>query len=828
MDPSYPKVLDTRLSIELIAVDPAIVTPIGLAIDEKDALYILESHTHTQPSDYAGPRFDRIKKGIDEDGDGKPESWLIFADSITDGMNLAFGPDGWLFLVEKDEVLAFRDNNGDGISDERKSLLVMSPPDNVYDHAGLLGITYSPDGWLYISRGNTGGQHWRIKGTDGLTIEGYGDGGNVIRCRADGSQVAEVATGFWNPFDLKFTRDGRLMLLDNDPDSRGPNRLIEIVPGGNYGYQSLYGGSGIHPFLAWNGELPGTLPYAAAIGEAPTGLIDAEFSNFPEEYASNVLAMVWEENNIVRIPLQPWQSSVQGDPMVIVQGDSTFHPVAMAANSRGDLYLTDWVLRQYPNHGKGKIWRLRAHNQQPLKTSIEGNELARGQAIEGIEQLVLLLQGEDPFLQAIARHRLKDPVYESELLALLEHSSAQLRLQGLLTLSAAAVVIPAPILQQLLADKDMDIRRMTLIYIAQQSREELLIPLQRALSQGAIPPELFETYLATLKHLQPEFIAGFKSKKETNSRKLPRALPENYLLGIVKDELLLDEIRAAALPYLTNPEAHLSLLLTMLKKASLPLKEALFQLLRGVNDQAVAQALLEIVLNQEEMLAVRIQALVALGDQAPAYCEEIAGLLQENEATLQAVALRYLSRCQAHEKVRATIKTVPTNLQLLWQQITQPTSARERPQTVEEWATFVNEAGNIAIGRTIFQSSWAICQTCHRVNGWGGTFGPDLSHIGSSKSKEQLIMAIIEPSKEISPEWQGWFVTTKEGEKHYGRQIDVGLHDVELMLADGEFVTFKTPKNYGVATQSLMPEGLQANFSTEEFNHLVNYLISLK
>ncbi|MEZ4828028.1 MAG: hypothetical protein R3C61_17350 [Bacteroidia bacterium] len=50
---------------------------------------------------------------------------------------------------------------------------------------------------------------------------------------------------------MKFTSDGRLLLTDNDPDSRGPNRLIEIVPGGDYGYQSLYGGSGIHPF--WRG-----------------------------------------------------------------------------------------------------------------------------------------------------------------------------------------------------------------------------------------------------------------------------------------------------------------------------------------------------------------------------------------------------------------------------------------------------------------------------------------------------------------------------------------------------------------------------------------------
>ena len=187
---------------------------------------------------------------------------------------------------------------------------------------GLLGITYADDGWIYVSRGNTGGLAWSIAGPDGSSVAGYGDGGNVFRFKKDGSSLEEVATGFWNPFDLKFTRQGRLMLADNDPDSRGPNRLIEVIPGGDYGYESLYGNSGNHPYLAWNGELPGTLPYAAALGEAPSGIIDAGYSHFPT-YENNILATIWEENSIVRIPLEPYQSTVRGEASVILQGDSS-------------------------------------------------------------------------------------------------------------------------------------------------------------------------------------------------------------------------------------------------------------------------------------------------------------------------------------------------------------------------------------------------------------------------------------------------------------------------------------------------------------------------
>ncbi|MEO0334611.1 MAG: hypothetical protein AAF223_23555, partial [Bacteroidota bacterium] len=74
----------------MIAESPQVMTPIGLTIDENDQLYVLESHTHSPPSDYDGPAFDRIKKGVDENRDGIPETWMVYADSINDGMNLAF------------------------------------------------------------------------------------------------------------------------------------------------------------------------------------------------------------------------------------------------------------------------------------------------------------------------------------------------------------------------------------------------------------------------------------------------------------------------------------------------------------------------------------------------------------------------------------------------------------------------------------------------------------------------------------------------------------------------------------------------------------------
>ena len=827
--PTFPKIFDDRLAIELIAEQPDIVTPIGLAIDQNDVIYVLESHTHTPPSDYSGPKYDLIKRGVDQNEDGVPEEWSIYADSVQDGMNLAILPDGQLICVQKDQVLAFRDTNGDGVGDQHTSLLVMDPPDNIYDHAGLLGVAFD-DQYLYISRGNTGSNFWKIRGSDGSEVEGYGDGGNVLRCRWDGSEVEIIATGFWNPFDLTATSDGRLLLVDNDPDSRGPNRLIEVVPGGDYGYQSLYGGSGIHPFLAWNGELPGTLPYAAGIGEAPSGVFDASYSHLPRPYAKSMLSTIWEENNIVHIPLQGAQSSIQGMPEVLVQGDSTFHPVALASNSKGDIYLTDWVVRQYPNHGSGKIWRIKA-KQRERKPANRGNtddKLGRGYYGEQFDKYKEQLASEDRFLRAIARYDLQSWENKADVLSLLQEESSALRLEGLLISTAAKHAIDGATLLNLLRDESMEVRRQGLIYIARSSRTDLLPDLRKAMQEGFITPDLLATYLATIRHLQPAFVSAYQNKSFPKSRDLPRKLPEGFIADLIKDASIPEEVRAAALIYLDEPEQHLSLLLATLKGASPKVKSSIFQLLRNIDQETVAEVLLTEALSKSNDWERRAQALVALNDQSSRYCETLSSLMEEPSELLQAVVLRYLERCGTKTLNAIARDDFSSRMEQIWQKASNPATVTLQSDKTEDWVQLVKGDGDPQIGEMIFQSSWAICQTCHQVEGWGGVIGPDLSHIGSSKSVEQLVRAIVDPSAEIAPEWQGWFVTSQEGKTHYGRQIDVGLHSVELMLLDGEFVTFKEPKDYGISPNSLMTPSLQNNLSAAEFNDLIHYLVSLK
>jgi putative membrane-bound dehydrogenase-like protein len=499
-----PRLHDDRLELTLYASEPDIVTPIGIAIDSRDRLFVIESHTHMPPSDYSGPKTDWIKVFEDTNGDGRPDRITRFAEGFIDAMNLAFSPDGVLHVVCARDVWRLPDADEDGVCD-RAELLLKVETSNYYPHATLLGITFGPDGWLYVSRGNNGSARYVIRGTDDSFIEGWGDGGNIIRCRPDGSNVEEFATGFWNPFDIRFDSYGRLLATDNDPDARGPNRLLHIVPHGDYGYRSIYGSGGNHPFQGWDGDLPGSLPYLAGTGEAPSGFIDANRTSLPSDYRDQLLVTVWNENTIHRFVPQPRGVTMTATNALWMSGDAQFRPVALDADSRGNLYITDWVLVDYPNHGRGRIWRVSTKsginrmNPRPVHAPAEPNagfdlfnQLLTNREPADFLKLQQVLRSEDPFLRHAATVALSRPVFRPDIARAAQHPDAQVRLGALLALQRAEISEPHSFLRRFLADPEESVRRAALIWTGEAGLTELRPAIDRAIDFSELSAGLFE------------------------------------------------------------------------------------------------------------------------------------------------------------------------------------------------------------------------------------------------------------------------------------------------------------------------------------------------
>jgi putative heme-binding domain-containing protein len=141
------------------------------------------------------------------------------------------------------------------------------------------------------------------------------------------------------------------------------------------------------------------------------------------------------------------------------------------------------------------------------------------------------------------------------------------------------------------------------------------------------------------------------------------------------------------------------------------------------------------------------------------------------------------------------------------------------------------QAGDAARGAKIFADEQRLgCAKCHSIDGSASKAGPDLFAVGDKFGRRDLVEAVLVPSATISPGYQTVVVETKDGEEVQGvlkRATDSAL---ELLNADGKLVPVPTAqiKARKGSSVSLMPEGLQAVLSPQEFNDVIEYLTTLK
>ena len=463
-----PTLKDSRLTLTLFKAEPEIVTPVGIVVSPSTNIFVVESHTHFPKKDYRGPKHDVIKV-FRPDGTGK-----VFAEGFRWSMNLALSPDRILHLVHRNGVMTLPD---------RKELVSLLTPGN-YPHNGLGGIAFSDDGWMYIGMGENLGEKYTIKGSDGSSYSGGGEGGNVFRCKLDGSKLELVATGFWNAFALEFNRAGHLFCVDNDPDSRPPCRLIDVVMGGDYGYKFRYGRSGLHPYTAWNGEIPGTLPMVAGTGEAPSGILDCDRTSLPADYDGALLVTSWGDHAIEIYRPKPFGASVRAEREVLAQGDEWFRPVGIAAAPNSDIYFTDWVDRDYSVHRKGRIWKLSA--KEPVARTRKA--VARKSPFVNPT-----LDDPDPFVRSAAVHALS-PERARELL---DAKNPAHRLGGMLALRRAGEHLSTEQFSKALNEPDISIRHLALIWIGEQKLAALAPELSKAVETKPVSPALFRAFNKT-------------------------------------------------------------------------------------------------------------------------------------------------------------------------------------------------------------------------------------------------------------------------------------------------------------------------------------------
>ncbi|WP_036385319.1 PVC-type heme-binding CxxCH protein [Muricauda sp. MAR_2010_75] len=132
-------------------------------------------------------------------------------------------------------------------------------------------------------------------------------------------------------------------------------------------------------------------------------------------------------------------------------------------------------------------------------------------------------------------------------------------------------------------------------------------------------------------------------------------------------------------------------------------------------------------------------------------------------------------------------------------------------------------------GQTVFVSNpTAQCVRCHALKGSGGKVGPALDDIGNTLSREQILEALIEPSKRIAPGYGSVTLTLTNGQEVTGLLEEENEEGLILRTSDAEplEVAHSRIQSRRNSPSGMPPMGKLIN--KRELRDLIEYLSSLK
>ena len=409
--------LEPGFKIELISSEPVVSDPVDMEIDEYGRLYVVEMHGYPLDTSGAG----QIKLLRDNDGDGKFEESIVFADSLILPFGIMRYKKG-LLVADAPDVIYLEDTTGDGRADVRDIMLTGFAFTNAQMNAG--NPLYGLDNWIYLTS-EAGGTYQIYKdqfsfvgddivfaglpATPRIPLEGTG---RTVRFRPDRHQL-ELTSGI-TQFGHSFDRWGNHILGNNSNHiyheviaapylKRNPDLLVADAT------ETLTDhGSNVFP-VTENPErqlLTNVGIFTSACGNTlyTGGDFGTPYNNavhFVAEPVSNLVHADYLKNHGVSFTA----SRIGADPRreFLASTDAWFRPVNMCVGPDGALYLLDyyreiiehpeWMSKEAINAGRlyngrdrGRIYRISRVDAKPASWT-KGIDLGDATDEELVEQL---------------------------------------------------------------------------------------------------------------------------------------------------------------------------------------------------------------------------------------------------------------------------------------------------------------------------------------------------------------------------------------------------------------------------------------------------------
>lgn len=850
------------LEVTLWAQSPLLRNPTNMDFDAAGRLWVTEGVNYRRHKD-RDAKGDRVVILEDTDRDGRADKSTVFVQEpmLVAPLGIAV-IDNQVIVSNAPDLIVYTDVNRDLRFDpavDRREVLLSGFDGRNHDHA-LHSVTFGPDGRWYFSQGNAGafftdrgGRTFRIGSAydpvpDGGAQPVFGPrppsyagarsddghvyvGGFSARMQPDGTGVEILGFNFRNSYEQTVTSFGDIFHNDNDdPPACRTSYLMEY---GNFGWFSRDGrrfwqadrrpGQSI-PTAEWRQEDPGVIPAGDVYGGgAPTGIVFNEGDGLGRKYRGLLLSAEAARNTIFG-----YFPKAQGAGYELARFDfltsnaaqrfagtdfkggkvnseiqTFFRPSDVTVGPDGAVYVADWFDPRVGGHDdkddstSGAIYRIAPRGFKAVVPAIDATTLAgqlaalrspavnvralgfKGLAARGasaIPEVEKLLADENPFLRARALWLL-----------------ARLGPDGL----ARAV--------KLLSGTDPALR-VTAYRVARQAGT--FMNYAGSLARDASPAVRREVALSLRDvpfeqsgHLLLELAKGYDGQD--------RSYLEAWGIGATGKEAQLYDALASAqkerdasrwpaayadLVWRLTPAAGVAALAQRAKAATLP-----------VSERTKAITALGFIPTREAAAALLDIAQTGGGD------------LRSNPALWW--LLNYKDSRWAEAGVDAELKRRglfdPDTVQI--SEVTVP----EAPSATLQVADIVRLRGDARRGAIAAQA----CQMCHRINGQGTDYAPDLSGFASRQTREVVATAIVTPSNDIAHGYDGTEITLTDGRRIHGLVLSGG-NPLIVQSTGGltQMIPATLVKQRKRLGRSLMLSADQLGLSAQQVADIVAYL----
>jgi len=153
-------------------------------------------------------------------------------------------------------------------------------------------------------------------------------------------------------------------------------------------------------------------------------------------------------------------------------------------------------------------------------------------------------------------------------------------------------------------------------------------------------------------------------------------------------------------------------------------------------------------------------------------------------------------------------------------------AAPDRQKMIDAYKPALDLKADVAQGKMVFKR---VCSTCHRLENEGKEVGPDLLAALRTKTRDALLIDILDPSREVDPRYINYVVSTKDGRILTGMIAVEAPTSITLRRAEKaeDTILRSQIEEIQATAKSLMPDELEKQVTKQDMADVIAYLLSV-